>query len=133
MAIGSIIKDVSRYTNTYLSVKNKVKYRREKSKFVKYDKSIYPCEIRIYFGNQFKDRCNKITEEAVYAVNRAIRKWIATEYLLYIADEKINNPDRMYKDHIYAFCEKFGLMVNDTFFETLKKSEYRHRKKNESD
>jgi hypothetical protein len=132
MALGAIIRDTSRYTNTHAAKCSGKKYRRAKKTPERYESKKYQCEIRIWFGDQFKDRANKITEDAVLAVNNTIRKWISEEYIIYIEKKKEEFPLRMYKDHIYYFCEEKGLMVNDTFFETLKKFEYRRRKKDES-
>jgi hypothetical protein len=129
ITVGSIVRDTSRYTNTHKSRLKSKTYRRAKKLPTGYDRKKYPCEIRLWFGDQFADRINKITEHSVVAVNNLIRLWIRDEFIIYIRHKTEQHPDRMQKDHIYYFCEEYGLMVNDTFFETLKKFEYRRRKK----
>lgn len=133
LCIGSIVRDECRYTDTHETRMTGKTYRRAKKLPTGYNRKFYPCEIRMWFGNQFADRINRITEHTVVAVNSIIRRWIREEFIIYIRRQRREFPDRMNKDHIYYFCEDYGLMPNDTFFETLKKYEYRKRQKKSDD
>lgn len=131
LMIGAILRDYSRFSNIRTAKRSQKKYYEAIKPPEQYNPKKYETEIRIYFNSNFADRINKITEEAVIIINNTIRSWIREEYIIYIDRKTKEFPQRMYKEHIYHFCEEYGLMVNDTFFETLKKFEYRRRKKNE--
>ncbi len=131
MVIGSIVRDVSRYTTVKYARKTGNKYYRPNAVDGKIDRKKFECEVKLYINPNFADTINKITEASVVAVNNTIKVWIRDEFILYIAQQRQQFPERTTKQHIYNFCADFGLMVNDTFFESLKKFEYRKRKKNE--
>lgn len=97
----------------------------------KIDRQIYPCEIEIsYNENKFrKSGASKLSMTAIKAINYMIDRLIKIKFIEFRQVLKEKDNAIMNIDCIDGFCELYGLSLDDTFFQTLKKFEYRNRKK----
>lgn len=98
----------------------------------KINRSIYPCEREIGFSNNLFKRSGsaKLKISTVRTINNKIDRMMKRHLFRYIHLKKIIAPELMYKDCIQCFIDEFGLSETEKLFETLKKYDFRQRKKN---
>ena len=116
LAIEAIIK-----TNSY-SIKGLTE---------KVDRKKYCEEIDISYSNNRHRRAagSKVSMDMVREINSMIDRMLKIKMLEYCEQRRRKEPDIMYKDCIIYFCEDYCLDYDLTLCETLKKFEYRNRKK----
>lgn len=95
----------------------------------KIDRKKYPADIEIIYSEKkhLRSAGTKISLKTVRLINAMIDRMIKVEFLKFCETTKKNKPDIMYKDCIAGFCEYYCLSYDSTFFESLKKFEYRDR------
>lgn len=95
----------------------------------KIDRRKYPEDIDVIYSEKKYQRSSgsKITLETVRLINTMIDRMLKMKFIEYCEEKKKQYPTMMYKDCIIYFCEDYCLSYDSTFFETLKKFEYRER------
>lgn len=113
-AIEAIIKN-----NAYLPKKNEEKIDRTK----------FPQE-RLIFYNENKWRKSsgsKLTMDTVRKINNMLDFMLKQKFIKYCEELRKEKPDVMHKECIEWFCEGNGLTYDQTFYQSLKKYDYRNR------
>lgn len=95
------------------------------------DRKKYCEEIEVtYTNNRYRRAAgSKVSMSMVREINYMIDRMMKVKMLEYCEERQKKQPNIMYKDCIIYFCEDYCLQYDLTLIETLKKFEYRDRKK----